>query len=143
VAIAGEFYLTLLVGRDSDRIAMFVSTEGGMDIGPVAHNMPEKIHTIAINPATGFMPHHRRAVAAALGLTGDLAKQAASTASRLYDAFLGTDAAQIEINPLTVTADDRLHVLDTRSGSIRTRCSATRTSSRCATAARRTRSCSG
>ena len=59
-------------------------------------------------------PHHGRTVAAALGLTGDLAKQAANVASKLYDAFLGTDAAQIEINPLAVTDDGKLLVLDAK-----------------------------
>ena len=116
VDIAKEFYLALLVNRASGRIGMVVSTEGGVDIETVAHDTPEKIHTIDIDPATGFMPHHGRSVAAALGLTGDLAKQAASTASKLYDAFLGTDAAQVEINPLAVTADNRLLVLDAKVG---------------------------
>ena len=116
VDIDKEFYLALLVNRASGRIGMVVSTEGGMDIETVAHDTPEKIHTIDIDPATGFMPHHGRSVAAALGLSGDLAKQAASTASRLYDAFLGTDAAQIEINPLAVTKDGQLMVLDAKVG---------------------------
>ncbi len=114
VDIAQEYYLALLVDRDSGRIAMVVSTEGGMDIEAVAHDTPDKIQTITIDPATGFMPHHGRAVAAALGLTGDLAKQAASVASKLYDAFLGTDAEQIEINPLAVTEDGQLLVLDAK-----------------------------
>ncbi|MET0310191.1 MAG: ADP-forming succinate--CoA ligase subunit beta [Sphingomonas sp.] len=116
VDIAKEFYLALLVNRASGRIGMVVSTEGGIDIETVAHDTPEKIHTIDIDPATGFMPHHGRSVANALGLKGDLAKQAASTASKLYDAFLGTDAAQIEINPLAVTADNKLMVLDAKVG---------------------------
>ncbi|WP_066647676.1 MULTISPECIES: ADP-forming succinate--CoA ligase subunit beta [Sphingomonas] len=116
VDIAREFYLALLVNRASGRIGMVVSTEGGMDIETVAHETPEKIHTIDIDPATGFMPHHGRSVAGALGLTGDLAKQAANVASKLYDAFLGTDASQIEINPLAVTADDKLMVLDAKVG---------------------------
>ena len=115
VDIDKEFYLALLVNRASGRIGMVVSTEGGMDIEAVAHDTPEKIHTIDIDPATGFMPHHGRAVAAALGLTGDLAKQANSVASKLYDAFLGTDAAQIEINPLAVCGDTLL-VLDAKVG---------------------------
>ena len=93
--IAKEFYLALLVDRATSQVAFVVSTEGGMDIETVAHETPEKIHTIDVDPATGFMPHHGRSVAFALGLTGDLAKQAASTASKLYDAFLGTDASQI------------------------------------------------
>jgi len=114
VDIAREFYLALLVNRATGRISMVASTEGGMDIETVAHDTPEKIHTIDVDPATGFMPHHGRAVGAALGLTGDLAKQAASVASKLYDAFLGTDAAQIEINPLAVTEDDKLVVLDAK-----------------------------
>jgi len=114
VDIAKEFYLAVLVDRDSGRIAMVVSTEGGMDIEAVAHDTPEKIQSITIDPATGFMPHHGRAVAAALGLTGDLAKQAANVAAKLYDAFLGTDAEQIEINPLAVTEDGKLLVLDAK-----------------------------
>jgi len=114
VDIAKEFYLALLVNRASGRIGMVVSTEGGMDIETVAHDTPELIKTLDIDPATGFMPHHGRAVAAALGLSGDLAKQAANVASKLYDAFLGTDAEQIEINPLAVTDDGRLMVLDAK-----------------------------
>ena len=116
VDIAKEYYLALLVDRDSGRVAMVVSTEGGMDIEAVAHDTPEKIETITIDPTTGFMPHHGRAVAAVLGLSGDLAKQAGSTASKLYDAFIGTDAAQIEINPLAVTDDGKLMVLDAKVG---------------------------
>ncbi|UVO51168.1 ADP-forming succinate--CoA ligase subunit beta [Sphingomonas sp. SUN019] len=116
VDIAKEFYLALLVNRASSRISMVVSTEGGMDIETVAHDTPEKIQSIDIDPATGFMPHHGRAVSGALGLSGDLAKQAANVASKLYDAFLGTDAEQIEINPLAVTDDGKLLVLDAKVG---------------------------
>jgi succinyl-CoA synthetase beta subunit len=116
VDIAKEFYLALLVNRATGRVSMVASTEGGMDIETVAHDTPEKIHSIDIDPATGFMPHHGRAVAAALELSGDLAKQAANVASKLYDAFLGTDAEQIEINPLAVTDDGKLMVLDAKVG---------------------------
>jgi succinyl-CoA synthetase beta subunit len=111
-----EFYLALLVDRATSRIAVVASTEGGMDIEAVAHDSPEKIHTITIDPATGIMPHHGRAVAAALQLTGDLAKQAQNVLARLYDAFLATDASQIEINPLAVCGGDRLLVLDAKLG---------------------------
>jgi len=116
VDIAKEFYLALLVNRATGRISMVASTEGGMDIETVAHDTPERIHSIDIDPATGFMAHHGRAVAAALELSGDLAKQAANVASKLYDAFLGTDAEQIEINPLAVTDDGKLMVLDAKVG---------------------------
>ena len=116
VDIAKEFYLALLVDRATGRVAFVVSTEGGMDIETVAHDTPEKIHTFDVDPATGFMPHHGRAVAKALGLEGDLAKQAQSLAGKVYNAFLGTDASQIEINPLAVTEDNKLMVLDAKVG---------------------------
>jgi succinyl-CoA synthetase beta subunit len=116
VDIEKEFYLALLVDRGTGRIAIVASTEGGMDIEQVAHDTPEKIETITIDPATGLMPHHGRAVAAALGLSGDLAKQAANVTAKLYEAFLGTDASQIEINPLAITGDNKLMVLDAKVG---------------------------
>src|SRR3569623_1788324 len=112
VDIAKEFYLALLVDRETGRIAVVASTEGGMEIEKVAHDSPEKITTIAIDPATGLMPHHGREVAAALGLTGDLAKQASKLLAGLYKAFLGPDASQIEVNPLAVTDKGQLLVLD-------------------------------
>ena len=114
--IAKEFYLALLVDRATGRVAFVVSTEGGMDIEEVAHSTPEKIHTFAVDPATGFMPHHGRSVAAALHLSGDQAKQAAKVAASLYKAFLATDAEQIEINPLAVTEQGNLLVLDAKVG---------------------------
>lgn len=114
--IAREFYLALLVDRASSEVAFVVSTEGGMDIEEVAHSTPEKIKTFSIDPATGFMPHHGRTVAAALGLTGDQGKQAAKVAKSLYDAFLATDASQIEINPLALTEQGNLLVLDAKVG---------------------------
>jgi succinyl-CoA synthetase beta subunit len=119
VDIGKEFYLALLVDRATSKIAVVASTEGGMDIETVAHDTPEKIHTITIDPASGLMPHHGRSVAKALGLTGDLAKQAATVLAGLYAAFLGTDAEQIEINPLAICPmpdGDKLMVLDAKVG---------------------------
>src|SRR5688572_25903920 len=116
VDIEKEFYLALLVDRKTGRVAFVVSTEGGMNIEEVAHDTPEKIHTFTVDPATGFMPHHGRAVAYALGLEGDLAKQAQAVAQLLFDAFVGTDASQIEVNPLAVTDDGQLLVLDAKVG---------------------------
>ena len=115
--IKQEFYLALLVDRGSSRIAIVASTEGGMNIEDVAHDTPEKIHTILIDPATGLMPHHGRSVSKALGLSGDLAKQCAKVLACLYAAFVGTDAEQIEINPLAVckgAEGDELLVLDAK-----------------------------
>jgi succinyl-CoA synthetase beta subunit len=116
VDIEKEFYLAILVDRETGRPAIVASTEGGMNIEDVAHDTPEKIHTITVDPATGLMPHHGRAVAAALGLSGDLAKQAGKVLGSLYKAFLGTDASQIEINPLAITDKAQLMVLDAKVG---------------------------
>jgi succinyl-CoA synthetase beta subunit len=114
VDIAKEYYLSMLVDRGSGRVAMIVSTEGGMDIEAVAHDTPEKITTITIDPAQGFMPHHGRAMAFALKLTGDLNKQAQKLARQLYEAFMALDCSMLEINPLVETADGNLLVLDTK-----------------------------
>ena len=85
-----------------------------MDIEAVAHDTPEKVINFDIDPATGFMPHHGRALAKALGLEGDLAKQANKLGRTLYNGFLAKDMAMLEINPLIVTEDGRLHCLDAK-----------------------------
>ena len=112
--IASEFYLSALVDRETGRVAFVVSTEGGMDIEAVAHDTPEKILTFSVDPATGIMPHHGRTVAEALGLKGDLAKQAADLLGKLYAAFTAKDMSMLEINPLIVTKDERLLCLDAK-----------------------------
>ncbi len=114
VDIAEEFYLSMLVDRATGRVAMIVSTEGGIDIETVAHETPEKIVTITIDPAQGFMPHHGRAVAFGLKLEGDLNKQAQKLARQLYEAFMALDCSMLEINPLVQTVDGKLLVLDTK-----------------------------
>ncbi|MGA2045678.1 MAG: ADP-forming succinate--CoA ligase subunit beta [Roseiarcus sp.] len=113
-AIDREFYLSALVDRVTGRVAFVLSTEGGVDIEDVAHNAPEKIHSFAIDPATGAMPHHGRTAARALGLTGDLAKQTERLIARLYAAFIAKDMAMLEINPLIVTSSGELKVLDAK-----------------------------
>jgi succinyl-CoA synthetase beta subunit len=115
-AIDREFYLSALVDRTTSRVAFVVSTAGGMDIEEVAHNTPEKIVTFSVDPATGVMPHHGRRVARALGLTGDLAKQADGVVAKLYAAFVAKDMALLEINPLVVTTDGQLICLDAKVG---------------------------
>jgi len=114
VDIAKEYYLSMVVDRATGRVALIVSTEGGMDIEEVAHSTPEKITTIVVDPAEGFMPHHGRAVAYGLKLEGDLNKQAQKVSKQLYDAFMALDCAMLEINPLVETKDGQLLVLDTK-----------------------------
>ncbi|ALK10412.1 ADP-forming succinate--CoA ligase subunit beta [Blastochloris viridis] len=112
--IATELYVSILVDRSTSRISFVVSTEGGMDIEAVAHATPEKIITFAVDPATGIMPHHGRTLARALGLTGDLAKQAGTLTEQLYTAFVTKDMTMLEINPLVVTKDGKLRCLDAK-----------------------------
>ncbi len=109
-----EFYLSILVDRDTSRVSFVVSTEGGVNIEKVAHETPEKIVTFSVDPATGIMGHHGRTVAKALGLGGDLAKQAEKLVAQLYTAFVAKDMAMLEINPLVVTRHGDLRVLDAK-----------------------------
>jgi succinyl-CoA synthetase beta subunit len=109
-----EFYLSALVDRETGEVSFVVSTEGGVNIEDVAHNSPEKIVTFSVDPATGIMPHHGRTVAKALGLSGDLAKQAEKLVKQLYTAFTAKDMAMLEINPLVVTKQGDLRVLDAK-----------------------------
>jgi succinyl-CoA synthetase beta subunit len=115
-AIDREFYLSALVDRTTSRIAFVVSTAGGMDIEEVARTEPDKIVSFSVDPATGAMPHHGRRAAKALGLSGDLAKQAASLVSKLYSAFVAKDMSLLEINPLVVTKTGQLICLDAKVG---------------------------
>ena len=112
--IEKEFYLSILVDRESSHVAFVVSTEGGMNIEEVAHDTPEKIRTFTVDPATGFMPHHGRAIAQTLNLAGDLAKQAAKVGAQLYKAFVDKDMAMLEINPLIVTKQGQIRALDAK-----------------------------
>ena len=112
--IAKELYLSLLVDRETSRISVVASTEGGMSIEDVAHDTPEKIHSFVIDPATGVFPTHGRALSQALGLKGDLSKQAYDLLQKLYAAFVAKDMDMLEINPLIITGHDKLLVLDAK-----------------------------
>jgi succinyl-CoA synthetase beta subunit len=114
--IAREFYLSLLVDRDSGRVAFVASTEGGVNIEEVAANTPEKIVTLTVDPASGISDFHGRVIASALKLQGPLAKQCAALVKSLYTLFVEKDASLIEINPLVVTKDNNLLCLDAKIG---------------------------
>lgn len=112
--IARELYCSLLVDRSVGQVAFVVSTEGGMDIEAVAHDTPEKIHTIAINPEAGVTDENVAAISAALELTGDAAEDAKSLFPILYKAFVEKDMDLLEINPLIVMENGHLRVLDAK-----------------------------
>jgi len=113
-AIEKEFYLSMLIDRETSRVAVVVSTEGGVNIEEVAHNTPDKIVTVSIDPVAGICPHHVRTVARALHLDADLAKQMSPLLGGLYKAFIATDMSLLEINPLVVTKDKKLICLDAK-----------------------------
>ena len=114
--IEKEFYLSMLVDRESSRVAIVASTEGGMDIEKVAHDTPDKIVTITVDPVTNICPHHVRRLSKALGLGADLAKQLSPLITDLYRAFTSMDMSLLEVNPLVVTKDGKLICLDAKVG---------------------------
>ncbi len=111
-AIERELYLSALVDRETSRVAFIASQAGGMNIEDVAHDTPEKIHTLTIDPATGYQPFHGRKVAFALGLKGDQAKAVGKLVENLYRMVVEKDMSLLEINPLVVTKDGKLICLD-------------------------------
>ena len=115
-AIAKEFYLSMLVDRATSRVAIVVSTEGGMDIEKVAHDTPDKIVTISVDPTANICPHHVRRISKALGLDADLQKQMSPLLTLLHKAFVEKDMSLLEINPLVVTKDGKLICLDAKVG---------------------------
>ena len=112
--IGDELYLSFLVDRGSSRITIIASSEGGMDIEEVAATQPDKILSVAIDPATGLQAHHARRLAGVMGLSGATAKQLPKFLGGLYDAFTALDASLIEINPLVVTGAGDLLALDAK-----------------------------
>ncbi|MGP1356084.1 ADP-forming succinate--CoA ligase subunit beta [Roseicyclus sp.] len=114
--ISRELYLALLVDRGSSRISFVCSTEGGMDIEEVAARTPEKILSFAVDPVTGYQAFHGRRIAFALGLEGKQVKECVNLMGILYRAFVEKDMEMLEINPLIVTDEGSLKVLDAKLG---------------------------
>ena len=113
-AIARELYLSALVDRRASRVSFIAAAAGGMDIEQVAHDTPEKIARLLIDPASGYCPFHGRKIAAALGLHGGQIDQCVNLVAGLFRAFLDKDMSLLEINPLVVTAAGNLICLDAK-----------------------------
>jgi succinyl-CoA synthetase beta subunit len=109
-----ELYLSLLVDRETGRVAFVASTEGGMDIEAVAHDTPEKIITLSIDPEAGVTPADVASLNTALKLDGAAAQDAEFIFPTLYRAFVEKDMAMLEINPLIVMTNGRIRVLDAK-----------------------------
>jgi succinyl-CoA synthetase beta subunit len=114
VDIDRELYLSALVDRASSRVAFVASAAGGMDIEQVAHETPEKIISVTIDPASGYSSFHGRRIAFALGLTGKQINQCVKLVGDLYNLVLAKDMSMLEINPLTVLKDGSLSCLDAK-----------------------------
>ena len=112
--IKRELYLGLLMDRATSRVTVMASTEGGMEIEEVAHNTPEKILKVAIDPATGISGFHARKIAFGLGLEGKQVNAAVKLILATYKAFIDLDASIVEINPLVVTGSGDIIALDAK-----------------------------
>ena len=97
--IKRELYLGMVIDRSTERPVIMVSSEGGVEIEKVAAEAPEKIFKEFIHPTAGLSPFQTRKLAFALGLEGAAISQASKLMNALWDAFKGTDASLIEINP--------------------------------------------
>ena len=114
--IKKEYYLGLLLDRALEMPIMMASTEGGMAIEDVAHNTPEKIIKVSIDPLTGFQSFHGRKLAFGLGLPVEEINTFIKFASALYKVYMDHDAEMIEINPLVKTGDGKFLALDAKMG---------------------------
>ena len=112
--IACEYYIGMVIDRDSQRVALLASSEGGMEIEEVAKNSPEKIHTLRIDPFSGLADADAAEVARQIGMPEASIAGAVTVLQGLYKAFVGKDAMLAEINPLVLTADGRVLALDAK-----------------------------
>lgn len=116
VDISHEYYLAILMDRDTCAPVIVASTEGGMDIEEVAESTPDKILREFIDPLLGLQPYEVRKLTAGLGFTGDAAKQFAKLLKNLYKLFLACDCSMVEINPLVLTPGNQVLALDAKFG---------------------------
>jgi succinyl-CoA synthetase beta subunit len=112
--IVKEYYIGMVVDRSTQRVALMASSEGGMDIEEVAAHTPEKIHKIWIDPVAGLTDAECDDVSRKIGIPEAALAEARATLQGLYRAFVEKDAMLAEINPLVITADQRVRALDAK-----------------------------
>lgn len=112
--IESEMYLSIMVDRAAKKSLILFSTEGGVDIEEVSERNPDAIVRIYIDPLLGLLPYEVRELTFAAGLEGDIAKGVGNTLNNLYEAFVGSDASLVEINPLVSTKDGHVLALDAK-----------------------------
>jgi malate-CoA ligase subunit beta len=109
-----ELYLGLVLDRKLQRIRVFASSQGGVEIEEIARKNPEAIQQIQVEPAVGLQPFQAREIAFGLGLNIKQVSRAVTAILGCYRAFRDLDATMVEINPLVVTKDNRLLALDAK-----------------------------
>lgn len=109
-----EYYMSVLLDRNTGKNVIIYTTEGGMDIEQVAHDTPEKIYKEFIDPALGLQGFQARKIAFNLGLSGNTFKEMVRFVNSLYSAYLGIDASLFEINPVLKTSDDKIIAVDSK-----------------------------
>ncbi|MCU0407435.1 MAG: ADP-forming succinate--CoA ligase subunit beta [Bacteroidales bacterium] len=107
-----EFYISMLLDRNTGKYIFMYSPDGGMSIEEVAERTPERIFTETIDPSSGLQPFQARNIAFNLGLTGEAWKSMQRFLPAVYEAFMGCDAQLLEINPVLKTSDDRIIAVD-------------------------------
>jgi len=112
--IKKELYVSMVTDRITQRVVLMASSEGGMDIEEVAHSNPEKIHTIAIDPAVGLTGAQADEIAAKIGVPSESVADARANLQGLYKAYWETDASLAEINPLILTGSGKVIALDAK-----------------------------
>jgi len=112
--IADELYVGALVDRETQKVVLMCSSEGGMDIEEVAEETPEKILKIYVDPTDGLDRAEAEDVCAKIGIPAEAVSEGADFLSGLYEAFVKSDASLAEINPLVVTGDKRVIALDAK-----------------------------
>ena len=112
--IKKEYYVAMVTDRASQRVVLMASSEGGMDIEEVAHNTPEKIHRVTIDPATGLTAEEAEDIARKIGVPAESLGKARDLLKSLYKAFDETDASLAEINPMILTGDGAIIALDAK-----------------------------
>ncbi len=112
--IGSELYLSVVLDRAFSAITFIGCKDGGVDIEEVAHKTPEKIITVPVDPAAGIQAHHARTLAFGMEIPAELHGDFQKMVFGFYDAFLKTDASQVEINPLVITKQNKLIALDAK-----------------------------
>ena len=109
-----EFYMSVLLNRETGRNTIMYSPDGGVDIESVAENNPDRIYKEEVDPRVGLQDFQKRRIAFNLGLSGMAFKQMSKFVNSLYNAYLGCDAAMFEINPVLKTSDNKIIAVDAK-----------------------------